>query len=258
MKLYLFEAGILKSFKHYFTLNSGVGEPFDVPVPFVLIDHPKGPVLFDTGNALETVHDKRAHWGNIVAAYDPVMTEDQYCATAIRKIGFAPEDIRFVILSHLHLDHAGGVGHFPNARYLVQRDELHYAYVPDPFMKAAYIRKDFDKDVDWFILDGWKDDHFDLYGDGTIRILFTPGHTPGHQSLLVDLPESGPMVFAADACYTQENLAGTLPGLMWSAAETYRSVQRLRFLQDTQGATIITGHDPAAWKSLRQAPAYYA
>ena len=163
MKLYFFEAGILKSQKQYFTLGLGVGEPFDVPVPFLLIDHPKGKVLFDTGNAFEIIHDKEEHWGGILGAYDPVMTEEQWCVNAIKKIGVAPEDIKYVIISHLHLDHAGCVGHFPNAKYVVQRDELHFAYVPDPYMKLAYIRKDFDKDVDWFILEGWNDDQFDLF-----------------------------------------------------------------------------------------------
>lgn len=258
MRLYMFEAGVLKSQKHYFTLNQGVGETFDVPVPFFLIDHPQGKVLFDTGNAFETVNNKHEHWGGIVAAYDPVMTEDQWCVNAIKKIGVNPEEIKYVILSHLHLDHAGGVGHFPNARYVVQRDELHFAYVPDPYMKLAYIRKDFDKDVDWLILEGWKDNGFDLFGDGSIIIYFTPGHTPGHQSILVNLPNSGPMFFAADSCYTQANLQdGTLPGLMWNAAETVRSVDFMRHMADTRGATIVTGHDPTAWKSVKQAPEYY-
>jgi N-acyl homoserine lactone hydrolase len=257
MKLYFFEAGILKSQKQYFTLGLGVGEPFDVPVPFLLIDHPKGKVLFDTGNAFEIIHNKEEHWGGILGAYDPVMTEDQWCVNAIKKVGVEPEDIKYVILSHLHLDHAGCVGHFPNAKYVVQRDELHFAYVPDPYMKLAYIRKDFDKDVDWFILEGWNDDQFDLYNDGSIKIYFTPGHTPGHQSVLIDL-KSGPMFFAADSCYTQENLQdGTLPGLMWNAGETVRSVNRMKFLQDTHGVNIVTGHDPEGWKAFKQAPEYY-
>ena len=258
MKLYIFEAGILRSKKHYFTLNQGVNQQFDVPVPFFLIDHPQGPVLFDTGNALETVHDKENHWKGIVGAYDPVMTEQQWCGNAIRQAGFAPEDIKYVILSHLHLDHAGGVGHFPNARYVVQRDELHFAYVPDPYMKLAYIRKDFDKDVNWMILEGWKHDRFDLYGDGAITIYFTPGHTPGHQALLLNLKNSGPMFLAADSCYTKANLQdGVLPGLMWNAEETVRSVERMRYLHEARGAQIITGHDPEAWKQLKKAPAYY-
>ncbi len=258
MKLYMFEAGVLKSQKQFFTLNSGYGEAFDVPVPFCLIDHPKGKVLFDTGNALEVVNNKHEHWGAIVGAYDPVMTEDQFCANAIKKVGCDPAEIKYVILSHLHLDHAGGVGHFPNARYVVQRDELHFAYVPDPYMKLAYIRKDFDKDVDWMILEGWQDDGFDLYGDGAIQIYFTPGHTPGHQSILVDLPNNGPTFFAADSCYTQSNLEqGILPGLMWSAGDTVRSVDRMRYLQEARGVKIVTGHDPESWKSVKQAPEYY-
>ena len=242
MKLYFFEAGTLKSQKHYFTLNSGVGDDFEVPVPFLLIDHPQGKVLFDTGCAFETINEKEEHWGDVLAAYDPVMTQEQWCVNAIEKAGCSAEEIKYVILSHLHLDHAGCVGHFPNARYIVQRDELHFAYVPDPYMKAAYIRKDFDKDVDWFILNGWDDDRFDLFDDGAIQIYFTPGHTPGHQSILVNLPESGPMFFAADACYTSDNLEnGTLPGLMWSAGETVRSVERMRFLQESRGVKIEIG-----------------
>lgn len=258
MRLYMFEAGILQSQKHFFTLNQGVDEPFNVPVPFFLIKHSKGNVLFDTGNALEIVHDKHNHWGDILGAYDPIMTEEQWCVNAIKKVGCTPEDINYVILSHLHLDHAGCVGLFPNSRYVVQREELHFAYVPDPYMKAAYIRKDFDKEVDWMILEGWKQDCFDLFGDGSLIIYFTPGHTPGHQSLLVNLPNSGPMFLAADSCYTEKNLdQGALPGLMWNAAETVRSVERMRHLREAQGTRIITGHDPIAWEKFQKSPSWY-
>lgn len=258
MKLYFFEAGVLKSQKQYFTYGVGVGDKYDVPVPFFLIDHPKGIVLFDTGNAREVVSDKNKHWGGIVAAYDPVMTDDQWCVNAIKRVGYKAEDVKIVILSHLHLDHAGCVGQFPNAQYVVQRDELHYAYVPDFFMKAAYIRKDFDKEVNWLLLDGWRDDKYDLFGDGRIVICFTPGHTPGHQSLLLDMPKSGKMFFAADSCYTEENLdSNCLPGLAWNFGECVKTVQRIQSARDLGGAQVITGHDPVAWKKYKKAPDYY-
>ena len=258
MKLYFFEAGILKSKKHFFTFATDVDKQFDVPVPFVLIDHPKGKVLFDTGNALEVVETKEEHWGGILAAYDPVMTKEQWCVNAIGTVGVKPEDISWVILSHLHLDHAGGVGLFPNAKYVVQRSELHYAYVPDSFMRGAYIRKDFDKPVDWFFLHGWEDDGFDLFGDGSIKTCFTPGHTPGHQSLLVNLPKSGRFLFASDSCYTEQNIdENILPGLAWNFGECERTMQRIRKMRDAEGVRIITGHDPKAWKSIKQAPQFY-
>jgi len=258
MKLYFFEAGVLKSQKQYFTLGEGVGEPFTVPVPFLLIEHPRGIVLFDTGNAPEVIDSKHEHWGEATKAYDPVMTKDQCCVNAIRKIGLKPEGVKYVILSHLHLDHAGCVGYFPNAKYIVHREELCYAYVPDHFMKSAYIRKDFDKPVEWILLDGWRDATFDLFGDGRITTFFTPGHTPGHQSLLLRLHNTAPLLFAADACYTTENLEDNrLPGLAWSFGEVVLSIERMKRLRETTGAQIIPGHDPEAWKNIRLAPEYY-
>lgn len=259
MELYFFEAGVLKSQKQYFTLGTDVGKPFTVPVPFLLIKHPRGIVLFDTGNAPEVVDGKHEHWGDdVVAAYNPVMTKDQCCVNAIQKVGVKPEDVKYVILSHLHLDHAGCVGHFPNAKYMVHREELRYAYVPDHFMKAAYIRKDFDKPVEWVLLDGWHDNMFDLFGDGQITTVFTPGHTPGHQSLLLRLPNMAPLLFAADACYTMENIEDNrLPGLAWNFGEVANSIERMKRMRETLGAQIIPGHDPEAWKKLPLAPECY-
>lgn len=258
MKLYFFEAGILKSQKQFFTAGRGVGEAFDVPVPFYLIKHPDGYVLFDTGNALEVVDNKEEHWGlDTVAAYDPVMTEEQWVVNAIQKVGVKAEDIKYVILSHLHLDHAGGVGHFPNAKYIVQRDELHFAYTPDFYMKGAYIRKDFDKPVDWHILEGWRDNKYDVFGDGKILIYFTPGHTPGHQSVLVNLDKSGPFFITADSCYTRENLdEDVLPGLVAEPRSTVNTIQTIRALRD-QGVTIVVGHDPVEWAKFKHAPEFY-
>lgn len=259
MKLYFFNSGILKSQKQFFTMGRGLGEPFDVPVPFFLIEHPQGYVLYDTGNALEVARDKHKHWGDAVAAYDPEMTEDQWVVNQIKTVGVQPEDVKWVIQSHLHLDHAGGVGHFPNAKYVVQRDELHFAYVPDFYMKSAYIRADFDKDVDWFILEGWQDNKFDLLGDGKLIIYFTPGHTPGHQSLLVNLENDGPMFLTGDSCYTLENLnEDVLPGLVWSPTLAARSIQTMRYLRDQLGVRIVTGHDPVGWAQFKKAPEYYS
>lgn len=260
MKLYFFQCGTLKSQKQLFTMGRGLGEPFEVPVPFFLIDHPKGKVLYDTGNALQVAQDKVRHWGeSVVAAYNPIMTEDDFVVNQLLIMGVQPEEITHVVLSHLHLDHAGGTGAFPNAEYIVQRSELHYAYVPDFFQAGAYIRADFDKpQLKWLLLEGEHDEGFDLFGDGTLRILFTPGHTPGHQSLLVNLPEWGPTLLTGDSIYTQEILdEDVLPGLVYSPSDAVRSIRKMRFLHRNHNIRIITGHDPDNWPSFQLAPKYY-
>jgi glyoxylase-like metal-dependent hydrolase (beta-lactamase superfamily II) len=125
-------------------------------------------------------------------------------------------------------------------------------------MKGAYIRADFDKDVEWFILEGWRDNKFDLFGDGKIIIYFTPGHTPGHQSILVNLENTGPVFLSADSCYTIENIdEDVLPGLGWSPSLSLQSIKMMKHLRDEMGVKIITGHDPVAWKQYKKAPEYY-
>ena len=258
MKLYVIECGILKSNKGFFVAGT-MGTKFDVPVPYFLIEHEKGYVLFDSGHNKATLENpKKVLAEGIINAYDPEVYEDGYVLNALKKLGVKPEDIVYHICSHLHFDHSGGIGLFPNAKYIVQKQEIHYAFVPDAFMKAAYLRSDFDIDVDWLFLDGWNDNKFDLFGDGKIIIYYTPGHTMGHQSVLVNLEKDPPMMLAADACYTVENLDGMI--LSGLACDNTAYLQTLRVFKNLQkqGVKIVTGHDPDAWKFMRKAPEFYS
>ncbi len=260
LRLYFFSCGSLKTELQYFKMNQGLGDPYEVPVPYFLITHPRGNVLFDGGNALEVAQDPRAHWGEeVVEAYEPVMTEADFVVNRLQAMDVDPASVRYVIQSHLHLDHSGAVGHFPNAEYVVQRRELEYAYTPDWFQRPAYIRADFDRDVDWRFLDGENDDGYDLFGDGTIKTLFTPGHAPGHTSLVVTLEETGPVMLTADACYTMDHYNNAvLPGLIHSASDVASSVQKIHRAVDALGAMVVTGHDPDEWPGFKKAPEYYA
>jgi len=255
MKLYVLQCGVLYSDKSVFV--SGSAGKFDVPVPYFLIEHEKGYVLFDSGHNQTTVNNPQTLPQAILDSFRPADFGDGYVLDALKKAGVKPEEIVYHVCSHLHFDHAGGIGLFPNATYVVQRQELHYAYVPDPFIKLVYFREDFDKDVNWLFLDGWNDNRHDLFGDGKIIIYYTPGHTPGHQSMLVNLEEDGPMLLTQDACFTEENLNELkLPGTVANSSAYIKTLMTFKDLQK-RGAKIVVGHDCNAWLSIKKFPDFY-
>src|ERR687890_602499 len=219
LRLYFFECGHLKTYTQFIKMNEGMNDSFEAPVPFFLITPPRGNVLFDGGNALEVAEDATAHWGEaVVEIYEPHMTEDEFVVNQLQNMDVDPASVRYVVQSHLHLDHSGAVGHFPNAEYVVQRRELEYAYTPDWFQKPAYIRSDFDRDVNWLFLDGEHD------------ACYTMDH------------------------YNNE----ALPGLIHSAHDVAASVQKIHRAVDAVGAMVVTGHDPDEWPNFKKAPEYYS
>lgn len=260
IRLYMFQSGSLRCKVHNIKMNQGNGADYEIPVPFYVLTHPQGHTIIDGGNAIEVATDPRGHWGSICDVYQPVLAPDMGCVDQLKRIGIRPEDVRYVLQSHLHLDHTGAIGRFPNATHIVQRLEYQYAFAPDWFAAGGYIRKDFDKPgLKWSFLNGLADDFYDLYGDGVLTTVFTPGHSPGHQSMLVRLPESGPLLLTIDAAYTTDHWdEKALPGFLSSTIDTVHSVQKLRQLAEKTGARVVTGHDPDAWPEFRQAPDYYA
>lgn len=253
--LYMFQTGTLKTKVKYIKMNQGE-EDYEIPVPWFLIKHPAGNVVIDGGNAVEAAIDKRAHWGDVVDAYDPIMDVSENCVDQCRSVGVDPHSVRYVLQSHLHLDHTGAIGHFPNAQIICQRQEYEYAFKPHWFSDAAYIRADFGRPgLNWKLLGGVYTDNFDLFGDGSIRTIFTPGHAPGHQSFLVTLPRTGPMLLTVDAAYTLDHWENkALPGLVVSSADAADSVEKLRRIASDTNAVVVTGHDPENWETFKKAP----
>jgi N-acyl homoserine lactone hydrolase len=259
IRLYMFQCGTLKCKVHHIKMNQGLNEPYEIPVQWFFIQHPKGNIVIDGGNAAECVGDPYAHWGGIADAYYPVMTEEQKCVNELARIGIDPASISYVLFSHLHLDHTGAAGRFPEALHIVQRVEYEYAFTPDWFAAGGYIRKDFDRPgLRWYFLDGTATDNYDLFGDGVVKMIFTPGHAPGHQSFLINLPKSGSILLTVDAAYTLDHWEEkALPGFLASTIDTVRSVRKLHQVARQTGAMIVTGHDPDAWPKFKKAPQYY-
>ncbi|MEI4263797.1 AttM family quorum-quenching N-acyl homoserine lactonase [Roseovarius sp. D0-M9] len=255
VELFMFQTGTLKTAKHNIKMNAG-SEDWEIPVPWYLIKHPMGHVVIDGGTAREAAIDKRAYWGDVAKVYEPVLDIKQTCVEQCRSVGVEPNDVRYVLQSHLHLDHTGAVGRFPKAQHIVQRTEYDYAFDPQWFSAGAYIRADFDRPgLNWKFLGGETTDMFDLFGDDVIKMIFTPGHSPGHMSFLVNLPKTGPILLAIDAAYTMDHYENkALPGFMTSAQQTATSVAKLRRIAERTGARVVAGHDRAQWDGMRHAP----
>lgn len=212
------------------------GEPGDltVPVPAYLIDHPDGRVLFDAGLGERF----RRPTGTPVHGWVD-LESDAYVDARLRALEVDPGDIRYVVNSHLHSDHAGGNASMPNATVVVQREEWAFAHTSDDF---AYQVDEFDTGQEMMLIDG----HFDLFGDGSLQLIPTPGHTPGHQSALVRTL-TGDVVLTGDACNLRKSMDEMrLPDHAHDEElyrQSLRTLRTLRALRD-QGATVFYGHDP--------------
>jgi N-acyl homoserine lactone hydrolase len=230
------------------------GSRWTVPVPAFLVDHARGRLLFDTGVHCAAITDPVGRLGESRARRFGVRSgPGDDVVSQLGLLGLRPDEVTHVANSHFHFDHCGGNEFFPRSTFLVQRRELEAARDPAVLAERRYAPSapDFDHPLAYQPVDG----EHDVFGDGTVVLIPTHGHTPGHQSLRVRVGKGPDLILAADACYTRENLDRTLvPGVFWDADEMTRSLVRLRDLRDRQGATIIYGHDPAQWRELPHAP----
>lgn len=258
VKLYVFTSGSLGGFPKAALQAGGKGTIDWAPVGFYVIKHPKGNIIFDTGNNDKTITDAEGWWGPLAKGFGLKMTKDDAIPAQLAKIGLKPEDINYVILGHMHLDHAGNAQQFPNATFLVQQAELQAAFWPDPGYSIYYIPGDFQEMKKYNVvrLNG----DLDVFGDGSVRIFKAPGHTPGSQFAAVRLKNTGTVILTSDVVYLLENLEKNLiapiPGT-WNPVDVYNSYQRVRLLQDTEHAKVFTAHDPEAFKATKQAPEFY-
>lgn len=240
LALYLFNSGTLTV------------EGVEVPVPFFLIRHERGDVLIDGGNPLAVARDPHAHWGPLADHFTVTMSEDQHCVAQLGQLGITADDVAHVVQTHLHMDHTGALGHFPNATVLVHARELDAARTAQSRQASGYVRADFDRpELRWQLVE----EDLDLFDDGTLRLLETPGHSAGHMSLLLELEQSGPVLLTADACDARAQWEGREPPrALFSPEQAERSLQRLRELAEETGALVVFGHDAREWARLPDGP----
>jgi N-acyl homoserine lactone hydrolase len=217
-----------------------------VPVPGFVLRHARGTLLFDTGVACGAVSDPVGVLGERIASRFRMAGSAQHnMLDQLATLGIAPDEVTHVACSHLHFDHCGCNRYFPKARVLLQRAEMDAARAPG----SRYDARLWDLPLDYELLDG----EHDVFGDGSVQLVPTPGHTAGHQSALVRTAAQHRFVLAADACYTEEHLqADIVPGVHWHEAAMRDSMQWLRG-QRAQGAELIFGHDAAQWTRVQAA-----
>jgi len=165
-------------------------------------------------------------------------------------IGVRPEQVTFVGISHYHYDHTGQAADFPSATLLIdRRDWDAIAARPDRAQRFTHWTGGGGK------VEPLTYDH-DVFGDGTVVMLATPGHTPGHRSLLVRLRDSGPVLLSGDAVHFAENLDKLgVPSFNTSRAETLASLDRLKRISTNLKARLIIQHEPADIGKLPAFPA---
>jgi N-acyl homoserine lactone hydrolase len=266
MQLYLFSSGTLMLGKGFLQNFAPMEPKIEVPIGFFVIKHPKGNVIFDTGNNDKVIADT-GYWGKLAEVFEPKMTKDDAMDAQLAKIGLTTNDIKYVVVSHMHLDHGGNVGKFPNSTIVIQDDELHFAMFPDEPYAAGYIPDDISvlrsgvgvskpNSIDMLRIAG----DLDLFGDGSLVIHRSPGHTKGTQMLTVRLPKTGPVILTSDAAYFRDNVEKNLVpniALAYDATGIIKGYDWIRRMIATENASYFTSHDPDAWKTLKKAPEFY-
>jgi len=216
------------------------GRPIELSDNCYLIQHGSQLLLWDTGYP-DAVADKP------LTSPIGTATRSKKLADQLAEIKITPADITYVAVSHTHGDHVGNVDMFPKSMLLMQKAELDWAFADGkqpPFRKDRPI-KDLAGD-------------FDVFGDGSVTILSTPGHTPGHQSLVVRLPRTGYVVLTGDLAHFKDNWDNDrVPSMNTSADQTHASRAKVLKILEEKKAQLWINHDKPTSVGQKHSPDFY-
>jgi glyoxylase-like metal-dependent hydrolase (beta-lactamase superfamily II) len=215
-----------------------------------LIRHGNDWMLWDSGFADALAANPEGQLGNRGMR----MKRTKTLAAQLAELGVAPEQIKFLAFSHTHADHVGNANLFTAATLYMQQAEYDAAFGPEPgkygFQPAVYDKLRHSAVVK---LNGDRD----VFGDSSVTILATPGHTPGHQSLLLRLPKTGAVVLSGDLAHFRENFEQRrVPGFNFNKEQTLASMERVAALLKSERAQLWINHDSAQSATIPHAPQY--
>jgi N-acyl homoserine lactone hydrolase len=248
VKLYAMDCGTIEvaNFGDFSDTGDYDGKTARFPDVCFLIKHPKGTLIWDTGLPDSVIKEPIT---NGPYGLSKTMTIEEQLA----KIHMKTSDIHYVALSHTHFDHTGGLESFSHSTWIMNKIELNFAKTnplgnaDNPTSKknwSAVQKKMINTD-------------YDVFEDGTVRIIKTPGHTPGHQSLVVQLPKSGTVILSGDALHQRTSLEPVrIPVFNTNRAESIASIDRIKgILKNTKGRLVVQ-HDAADFAALPKFPRY--
>jgi N-acyl homoserine lactone hydrolase len=224
------------------------GRSASMVAPCYLVAHPSGYLLWDTGLGDPLADLKGGLDAPPLHASVEIKLADQLSA-----LGVGANDVTYVAFSHLHLDHTGNASAFGASTWIMNKRELAWARSDEGEGLVSLVWTSTYEAAKKLLING---DH-DVFGDGSVRILRMPGHTPGHQVLLLKLARAGHIILAGDLFHTKENeREGRVPVTNVNRADTLASFERLRRLARVKQARVFVQHAPEDFAALPRFPSY--
>lgn len=251
-RMYVFNCGVNRTTDlSRWSPGYNVGKAWEFSDNCYLIRHAKGLMLWDSGlsDAIAAIPNGVSGAGGALNSTVP-----KTLASQLAQIGIAPAQVTHLAFSHTHSDHVGNANYFTAATLFIQEAEYNAAFGPDAakfgFNPALYDKLRASPLVK---LNG---DH-DVFGDGSVTIISTPGHTPGHQSLLVRLPKTGAVVLSGDMVHFQENWdMRRVPGMNFSKDQSAQTMEKVAAVLTANNAKLWINHDKAQSERIAHAPEF--
>jgi len=251
LRLYIFDCGVIHTTNgDSYSLKKEEMGSTEMSIPCILVAHPKGTLMWDNGD----IPDRAFPPGGGRATLG-VVTQDKPLLPQMAAAGYAPSDITYLSMSHYHGDHVANANAFAGATWLVRKVERDRMFSSEPITRSPLENYSELKNSKTILIDK---DEYDVFGDGTVVIKSTPGHTPGHNVLFLKLKKTGPVVLSGDLYhYPEERTLKRLPVAEFNKEQTAASRADLEVFLKKTGAQLWIEHDIIGNARLKKAPEFY-
>jgi len=251
LRLYVFDCGTIHTTNgDSYSLKKEEMRSTEMSIPCFLIVHPKGALMWDNGDISDSAFPPGGGPAKV-----GVVTQDKPLLPQLAAVGYTPADIKYLAMSHYHGDHVANANYFAGSTWLVRKVERDRMFSDTPIARSDPANYSRLKDSKTVYIDK---DQYDVFGDGRVVILSTPGHTPGHQSLFLKLAKTGPVVLSGDLYhYPEERTLNRLPISEFNKDQTAASRAWMETYLKKTGAQLWIQHDITGYAKLKKAPEFY-